>query len=85
MKRAPVILVSSRVLSTFLTPVKWNNLLLSTYDLNVLTHPNEEFDHRLFRDAPVVSPPPVSVFHYIDLYPTFLYLVRSRHMPTDSN
>lgn len=40
-----VISASSRVLNIFSAPAMQNSPLGPSYDWNVLTHPNEQFDH----------------------------------------
>lgn len=45
-------------------------------------HPNEEFDQRRHRDAPVVTPSPFSVFEFLEQYPTCFDVGRSSCMPT---
>lgn len=46
----------------------------------MLTLPNEELNPCLASDVPLVTPPPFSVFDYMDLYLTSLDVVSSRHV-----
>lgn len=75
----------SRVLNIFPTPVTHANLLRPTFDCEVPTHLNQDFDYRRLQDAPVVTPPHFSVFDYIDRCLNFLEVVRFLHMWTDGN
>lgn len=57
-KSAHVMLVSSRVVNVFPTPVMRTSLWRSRYDRDMPMHPTKEVDHRRLPDAPVVTPPP---------------------------
>lgn len=48
-------------------------------------HPNEEFDHHQPQDAADVTPPPFSVFNYIDQYPSFFDVVCFRRIQAGGN
>lgn len=81
----PVLSESSRSRNIFAAPVTRASLLRSTNDRDKPTHPNEQFDHRLFRGAPVVTAPTFLVFDYIDLYLTFFDMVRFLRVQTKCN
>lgn len=57
-----VMVESSRAPNIFPAPVNAINLLRRNFDRDLPTPLNEEFDHRPLRDAPFVTPPPLSVF-----------------------
>lgn len=75
---------SSRVPNVFSTPVTRDCPLWVIYDHDGPTHPTEELDNRRLCDALIITPPPVSVFHHTDWYPTFFDVVRFHRMLTDS-
>lgn len=54
--------------SVFPEPVTCASSLCSTWDLNVLTDPNGEFDYRQNHDSAVITPPPISIQDYMSLY-----------------
>lgn len=66
----PVMSESIHAPDTFLIPVKWDGPLRSTYDKDVSTHPSEKLDHCCLPEAPVLTPPPFSVFENLRQYPT---------------
>lgn len=61
------------------------NALRPSYDRDVPTYLNEEFDHRRLFDSPVVTPPPFSVFEYVERYSAYLYVGRFRRLQTYGN
>lgn len=84
-KWASVILKSSRILNIFSTPVKQTNSLQPDHDCGVLTHSVEVLDCFRLRDATVVTPPPFSMSDYIEAYPNFFDMPRSRCVWDDCN
>lgn len=60
-----------------------NNPLCLSYDRDVPTHPNEEFDRRRFHDEHVVTPLPFSMFEFLERYPTSYDAGRLRRLWTD--
>lgn len=58
---------------------------MASYCPDVLMHRDKVFDLCLARDATVQTPAIFPVFHFIDLYPTHLDLIRLYSMPHDGN
>lgn len=75
----------SRVLNIFPVPVTWTNPLRHSYDRDVPSHPNEEFDNPHLCDAPFVTPLPFSVFQYLKWYPTCFNADRFWQVQADVN
>lgn len=57
----------------------------TSFNREIPTHLNEDFDHRRIRDAPVMAPLPFSVFECVDWYPTYFDATRFRRMQTNRN
>lgn len=62
-----------------------DNPLCPTYDWDVQAHPNEEFSHCPHRDARVVTPPPFTVFEYVERHPTYFDVGRFHRVQNDVN
>lgn len=74
--------VWSRVSSMLPVPATWDNLLRQSYDCDKPTHLNE-MNYPCYGDAPVVRPPPLSVFEYLERYLTFFDVGRFSRLQTD--
>lgn len=80
-KSAPVTSESGRIPNVFPTSVIQDYPLRPTFARDVRTHRKEDFYLHVLRDSPVVTLSPLSVFHYMDWYPTFFDLALFHHMP----
>lgn len=72
----PILSESSCSPKIFLVPVMPTSPLRPSYDWNVLMHPYEEFNYRWLCDVPVLTPPEISVFQYLEQYPACLGIGR---------
>lgn len=79
----PVMSEASRPPNNFQNLAQKNIPSRLSYNIDVLTHPNGQFDHHHHRDDPVVSPLPFSVFEYLEWHPRGFHVGGFSRMQTN--